>query len=228
MILKVRRACLGVKRFGMEVKMEHTHRQRRKRTGSKKRTEKNRIRNRLLIALGVLIGLFFLGGVSLIAAWLILDHQGRTRLAARQEAVPEGMHQGFEADMEGEEPLRTGELRYQGKTYAYKNDVMTFLIMGIDKTGQMEASEDLYEGGQADALFLMVLDPGEKTIRIVGIDEADPDHGDVSWVSPIARVFLKQREGDQVKLPTPATIDHPARVEVLEVVEVTYTNEKPC
>ena len=68
----------------------------------------------------------------------------------------------------------------------------------------------------------------EHTIRIVGIDEADPDHGDVSWVSPIARVFLKQREGDQVKLPTPATIDHPARVEVLEVVEVTYTNEKPC
>ena len=80
MILKVRRACLGVKRFGMEVKMEHTRRQRRKRTG------KNRIRNRLLIALGVLTGLFFLGGVALIAAWLILDHQGRTQLAARQEA----------------------------------------------------------------------------------------------------------------------------------------------
>ena len=56
----------------------------------------------------------------------------------------------------------------------------------------------------------------EHTIRIVGIDEADPDHGAVSWVSPIARVFLNQREGDQVKLPTPATLDHPARVEFLE------------
>lgn len=67
----------------------------------------------------------------------------------------------------------------------------------------------------------------EHTIRIVGIDEADPDHGDVSWVSPIARVFLKQREGDQVKLPTPATIDHPARVELLEIVEVIYTNDPP-
>lgn len=31
----------------------------------------------------------------------------------------------------------------------------------------------------------------EHTIRIVGIDEADPDHGDVSWISPIARVFSK-------------------------------------
>ena len=46
----------------------------------------------------------------------------------------------------------------------------------------------------------------EHTIRIVGIDEADPDHGDVSWISPIARVFLKKREGDEVRLPTPATI----------------------
>ena len=62
----------------------------------------------------------------------------------------------------------------------------------------------------------------EHTIRIVGIDEADPEKGDVSWVSPIARVLLKQREGDSVKLPTPATIDHPARVETLEIVAVEY------
>lgn len=64
----------------------------------------------------------------------------------------------------------------------------------------------------------------EHTIRIVGIDEADPDHGDVSWISPIARVFLKKHEGDVVNLPTPATIDHPARVEQLEIVEVRYGN----
>lgn len=62
----------------------------------------------------------------------------------------------------------------------------------------------------------------EHTIRIVGIDEADPENGDVSWVSPIARVLLKQREGDSVKLPTPATIDHPARVEELEIISVVY------
>ncbi len=62
----------------------------------------------------------------------------------------------------------------------------------------------------------------EHTIRIVGIDEADPGNGDVSWVSPIARVFLKQREGDCVRLPTAATIDHPARVESLEIISVEY------
>ena len=67
----------------------------------------------------------------------------------------------------------------------------------------------------------------EHKIRIVGIDEADASHGDVSWISPIARVFLKAREGDEVKLPTPATVTHPAGVETLDILEVTYTNEQP-
>ena len=56
----------------------------------------------------------------------------------------------------------------------------------------------------------------EHTIRIVGIDEADASVGDVSWISPIARVFLKAHEGDAVRLPTPAGIQH------LEIVEVKY------
>ena len=56
----------------------------------------------------------------------------------------------------------------------------------------------------------------EHTIRIVGIDEADASVGDVSWISPIARVFLKAHEGDTVALPTPSGVQH------LEIVEVKY------
>lgn len=70
-------------------------------------------------------------------------------------------------------------------------------------------------------------DGNEHKIRIVGIDEADPSHGDVSWISPIAKAFLRKHEGDEVRLPTPATSTHPAGVDVLEILEVTYTNEQP-
>ena len=56
----------------------------------------------------------------------------------------------------------------------------------------------------------------ERTITIKGIDEADNLHGEVSWISPIARALLKAREGDEVKLQTPGG------VEVLEIVEVRY------
>ena len=45
------------------------------------------------------------------------------------------------------------------------------------------------------------------TVTIVGIDEADLDRGQVSWISPIARALLKAQEGDVVELRTPAGIE---------------------
>ncbi len=61
----------------------------------------------------------------------------------------------------------------------------------------------------------------EHTVRIVGIDEMDPERGDVSWISPVARVLLRAHEGDEVKLPTPKG------VQTLEILEVRYTGESP-
>src|SRR5881409_292926 len=47
----------------------------------------------------------------------------------------------------------------------------------------------------------------ERTVTIKGIDEVDPLHGEVSWVSPIARTLLKAREGDEVQLVTPGGVE---------------------
>ncbi|MGV8803993.1 MAG: transcription elongation factor GreB [Polaromonas sp.] len=54
----------------------------------------------------------------------------------------------------------------------------------------------------------------EKTITILGIDEAISGLGQVSWVSPIARALLKARAGDEVALSTP---DGTKMIEVLKV-----------
>ncbi len=54
----------------------------------------------------------------------------------------------------------------------------------------------------------------ERTVRIIGIDEADSSKGEVSWISPIARTLLKARVGDELKLVTP---DRVANIEVLAV-----------
>jgi len=56
----------------------------------------------------------------------------------------------------------------------------------------------------------------EKTVTIVGIDEADLDRGRISWVSPVARGLIKAREGDVVDLRTPAGI------EPIEIIEIRY------
>ncbi|HEY7610346.1 MAG TPA: transcription elongation factor GreB [Alphaproteobacteria bacterium] len=59
---------------------------------------------------------------------------------------------------------------------------------------------------------------GEQTIRIVGIDEARSEQGEVSWISPIARALLKAREGDIVRVQTPAG------AEPIEVVRIQYSD----
>src|SRR5260221_7242887 len=54
----------------------------------------------------------------------------------------------------------------------------------------------------------------ERTITIVGVDEADLARGQVSWISPIARALRRAHEGDIVDLRTPAG---PERIAVLAI-----------
>lgn len=56
----------------------------------------------------------------------------------------------------------------------------------------------------------------ERTVTILGIDEADSTLQQVSWISPIARALLKAREGDEVRLVTPHGVQE------LEVLRVSY------
>lgn len=59
----------------------------------------------------------------------------------------------------------------------------------------------------------------ERTIRIVGIDEARHDEGEVSWISPVARALHKAEEGDVVRVRTPNG------VEEIEVLEIAYIDD---
>ncbi len=56
----------------------------------------------------------------------------------------------------------------------------------------------------------------ERTITIMGIDEADSAQNQVSWIAPVSRALLKARVGDEVALPTPAG------VRMLEILDVSY------
>ncbi|MEO8101486.1 MAG: transcription elongation factor GreB [Betaproteobacteria bacterium] len=56
----------------------------------------------------------------------------------------------------------------------------------------------------------------ENTITIVGIDEVDLKRGHISWISPVARAFMKARPGDTAMLRAPGG------VEELDVIEVRY------
>lgn len=54
----------------------------------------------------------------------------------------------------------------------------------------------------------------ERTIRIVGTDEAEIEKNEVSWVSPVARALMRKEVGDIALLQTP---DGAVEIEVLEI-----------
>lgn len=59
-------------------------------------------------------------------------------------------------------------------------------------------------------------DGAEQTVTIVGLDELDPDHGKISWLSPVAQALLTAYEGDDVVL------ESPTGSKTLQIVAVNY------
>ena len=61
----------------------------------------------------------------------------------------------------------------------------------------------------------------ERSVTIMGIDEADSAKAEVSWISPVARALLKTREGDVVRLMTPGGAHE------IEVLSISYPAPPP-
>lgn len=60
-------------------------------------------------------------------------------------------------------------------------------------------------------------DGQENTYTIVGVDEADVTRGRISWISPLARALIKNREGDSIRFQSPVGVRE------IDIVEVVYT-----
>lgn len=99
---------------------------------------------------------------------------------------------------------------YDGKEYALNEDLITILVMGIDTETQKEVGGQSWEaeegsaqaGGQADALFLILMNPHDKNVSILAIDRnamADVDifdeEGNYEGVQ-IKQIALQHGYGD--------------------------------
>ena len=56
----------------------------------------------------------------------------------------------------------------------------------------------------------------ERVVSIVGVDEVDLHHNNISWMSPLARALMQSAPGDHVVLHAPGG------TETLEILEVRY------
>ncbi len=77
-----------------------------------------------------------------------------------------------------------------------------------------EATDRVYFGATVTVLDAVTGDTA--SYSLVGIDEADPGRGRISWISPLARALLKAELGDSVRFQAPGGWRE------LEIVEVVY------
>jgi len=87
----------------------------------------------------------------------------------------------------------------------------------VVRPGQVGDPERVYFGAW---VTLADADGAESRYRLVGPDEFDVERGRVSVESPIGRVLLGTREGDEV------TVQRPAGTAVYEVVRVEYEDPR--
>ncbi|MCD8039326.1 MAG: LCP family protein [Lachnospiraceae bacterium] len=60
---------------------------------------------------------------------------------------------------------------YDGKVYEYREDMLNFLLLGIDRSGSLSTETELsdWSAGQADTIFLVTLNQEDKAISVIGI-----------------------------------------------------------
>lgn len=136
------------------------------------RAEKKRKKKRKKVLIAVLCELVILAAVAVVA-FQIFRAAGKSNLmssvqASRPELVP--IETQMVLTKEEESRWQEGWVKYQDVIYAYNEDIMTFLFMGIDKNSDVKEVAEGTDGGQADALFLAVMNPHDKTIKVIGIN----------------------------------------------------------
>ena len=135
-------------------------------------TVPGRVRRLLITILLAIIVLIFLAAVG----FLLLQISGKNSLYSKADdkkivSTLAGMavSMGGSTQNDGESDWQEGDIRYKGVHYRYNQDILTFLFLGIDKMSEIGAVKDGYDGGQSDAIFLLVLDPHQKNATVIGI-----------------------------------------------------------
>ena len=139
---------------------EHHHHHHRFRRRKKKKLAK-------YIALGILIVLLVLL-VTAATAFFVLRTSGRSSLFAQANEVAPSMQMTDES-IEPQEILDAYTVKYKGKKYHYNQNIVTILVMGIDKSSLSAEEEGSGKAGQSDANFLLTIDSETGKTSLIAI-----------------------------------------------------------
>lgn len=146
-----------------------------KRKVKRRRRKKNRIRK---IIMGILSSVLMLL-LTLALIGVIIYKSGEISLkASANMSAPQIYVDAKEIDKVRENlqykdsvEWQDDWVAYDGKAYEYRDNTLSFLLLGIDHGGKLSNETKLsdWNAGQADAIFLVSLNQEDKTLSVIGI-----------------------------------------------------------
>lgn len=140
----------------------------RDRKGRKKRLKRwQRVILKIFLVLMII-------AVAILATLLYLRYEGEKKL--KNKATSENPELNIDSSYDDEiiynqnSDDKSYDLSYKGVKYKYNSDIITLLVLGIDKTTEVETPENYVDCGQADSIFLVVLNPRNNTVNVLGLN----------------------------------------------------------
>ena len=121
---------------------------------------------KLLIILSIILASLILLSAVAVGVFFILKESGMAQLTGGEVnmTAPQIESAGVSVDNS------QNTITYNGKTYAYNNNMTSILCMGVDKRDGLGLDDDTVgTGGQADALYLVALDTKTGKTSVIAI-----------------------------------------------------------
>ena len=156
------------------------------------------------------IGVLAVAGVAIMVPGILAkaNKAETSEVAGAARAVEEDNPYGF-----ANEKWQEGDVYYNGKTYRYREGLQTYLIMGVDSDDVVAPAKDGVSGGQSDAMFLMVMDRAEETVKVVSVNrntitsvEVYDEEGTRQGLSDM-QICIQHGFGDGMRLSCNRSVD---------------------
>lgn len=147
----------------------------RQREKNKRKRKKSGVEKVLMCLLSTLLAIILVLGL----AGTILYKSGEIALRASVNAAGPTMVVDLEEVTRIKQDLAHNDsvawqedwVVYDGKVYEYREDMLNFLLLGIDHGGNLSTETQLsdWKAGQADTIFLVSLNQTDRQISVIGI-----------------------------------------------------------
>ena len=119
----------------------------------------------------------------------------------------------LEDEPETVEKWQEGIIEYKGRNYLYNPDLKIILLMGVDNDGPAEPVEKMDQGGQSDAMFLLIANEAEQELSVFSIHrnsmtDIDMYDSNGKFVATLpAQICLQHAFGDGRKLSCSRSVE---------------------